>query len=124
MTGLACLETNFLVDLLRPLASAPRGPGTFFSVVSPILPMLLGTVSKLSTKGQIVIPEQVRRKVKLKPGDEFLVTAVDNAILLTKIDRQDLRRRLDRILEENKALGFSEEDVLKESRQVRHGKEA
>jgi len=86
--------------------------------------MLLGTVSKLSTKGQIVIPEQVRRKVKLKPGDEFLVTAVDNAILLTKIDRQDLRRRLDRILEENKALGFSEEDVLKESRQVRHGKEA
>ena len=84
----------------------------------------MGTVSKLSTKGQIVIPEEVRRKVKLKPGDEFVVTAVDNAILLTKIDRQDLRRRLDRILEENEILGFSEEDVLKESKGVRHGKGA
>jgi len=84
----------------------------------------LGIVSKLSTKGQIVIPEEVRRKVKLKPGDEFVVTAVDNAILLTKIDRQDLRRRLDRILEGNEVLGFREEDVLEESRAVRHGKEA
>ena len=94
------------------------------SSVSPILPILLGIVSKLSTKGQIVIPEEVRRKVKLKPGDEFVVTAVDNAILLTKIDRQDLRRRLDRILEGNEVLGFREEDVLEESRAVRHGKEA
>lgn len=84
----------------------------------------MGIVSKLSTKGQIVIPEEVRRKVKLKPGDEFVVTAVDNAILLTKIDRQDLRRRLDRILEGNEVLGFREEDVLEESRAVRHGKEA
>jgi len=82
----------------------------------------LGIVSKLSTKGQIVIPEQVRKKVKLKPGDEFAVTAVDNAILPTKIDRQDVRRRLDRILQENEIPGFSEEDVLKESRAVRHGK--
>ncbi len=84
----------------------------------------MGSVCKLSTKGQIVIPEQVRKKVKLKPGDEFLVTAVDDAILLTKINREDLRRRLDRILEENEIRGFSEEDVLKESRGVRHGKEA
>ena len=81
----------------------------------------MGAVSRLSTKGQIVIPEKVRKEVNLKPGDEFVVTAVDNAILLTKIDRQELRRRLDRILEKNAVLGFGREDVLEETRRVRHG---
>ena len=84
----------------------------------------MGAVSKLSTKGQIVIPEKVRKEVNLKPGDEFLVTAVDNAILFTKIDRAELRRRLDSILEENAVLGFGREDALEETRRVRHGEEA
>jgi AbrB family looped-hinge helix DNA binding protein len=81
----------------------------------------LGAVSRLSTKGQIVIPEKVRKEGNLKPGDEFLVTAVDNAILLTKIDREELRRRLDRILEENAVPGFGREEVLEETGKVRHG---
>lgn len=84
----------------------------------------MGTVSKLSTKGQIVIPKNIRKKTKLRSGDEFVITATDDAILLTKIDRQSLRQRLDVLLETNKTLRFNEEDVLKELRRVRHGEEA
>jgi AbrB family looped-hinge helix DNA binding protein len=77
----------------------------------------------MSTKGQVVIPKQVREEICLKPGDEFLVTAADNAILLTRINRQELRRRLDSILDENRTPEIGEEQVLEESRRIRHGEE-
>jgi AbrB family looped-hinge helix DNA binding protein len=39
----------------------------------------------LSTKGQLVIPEEIRKKMDIKPGTEFYVNSLDDAnILITK----------------------------------------
>ncbi|MEI8011857.1 MAG: AbrB/MazE/SpoVT family DNA-binding domain-containing protein [Candidatus Omnitrophota bacterium] len=44
--------------------------------------MITETTTKLSSKGQIVIPEILREQLKLKTGDVFLVYGKDNTIVL------------------------------------------
>lgn len=43
-------------------------------------------VTKMSTRGQIVIPEVIRKKLRLKPGDVFVVALRGLVISLQKID--------------------------------------
>ncbi|MBI4924715.1 MAG: AbrB/MazE/SpoVT family DNA-binding domain-containing protein [Bdellovibrio sp.] len=49
--------------------------------------MVIGT-TKLSSKGQLVIPEIIRDKLGFKSGDEFVVSASekDNAVLIKLIE--------------------------------------
>jgi len=46
--------------------------------------MIAGT-TRLSSRGQVVIPEPVRRAVKLREGDELLVVAIGDAIVMKKV---------------------------------------
>lgn len=41
--------------------------------------------TRLSSKGQIVIPEEVRARLGLKAGDEFVVVGEDDVIVLKVI---------------------------------------
>jgi len=41
--------------------------------------------TKLSSKGQVVIPEEVRRRLGLKAGDPFIVIGDDDVIILKSI---------------------------------------
>jgi len=47
----------------------------------------MGTVAttKLSSKGQVVIPEEVRKRLGLKTGDLFIVIGDDDVIILKSI---------------------------------------
>jgi len=47
---------------------------------------ILVETTKLSEKGQIVIPKDFRKKMNLKPGTQFLVISTDEAIILQQID--------------------------------------
>lgn len=40
---------------------------------------------KLSTKGQIVIPKEIREAARLEPGMEFAIVFVDGQIQLTPV---------------------------------------
>lgn len=51
--------------------------------------------TKVSTKGQVVLPAPVRRKLGLRPGDPLDVTAEEGRIVLTP---RRARRRKARIL--------------------------
>jgi AbrB family looped-hinge helix DNA binding protein len=53
--------------------------------------------TKISTKGQVVLPAPVRRKLGLRPGDPLEVTAESGRIVLTP---RKSRRRKARILED------------------------
>lgn len=44
-------------------------------------------IAKLSSKGQIVIPDDIRRRMKLEQGDYFYVTGYGKTIILTKVER-------------------------------------
>ena len=41
--------------------------------------------TQLSSKGQIVIPEEIRKKLKLKPGSKFVVVGGEGTVVLKEI---------------------------------------
>ena len=47
--------------------------------------MVTISTTKLSSKGQIVIPEDIRDRLGLKPGDQFIVLGGDDAVILKSI---------------------------------------
>jgi AbrB family looped-hinge helix DNA binding protein len=44
----------------------------------------------MSSKGQVVIPESVRKRLGLKAGSEFVVVAGDDAIVLRPVTEPDM----------------------------------
>ena len=47
--------------------------------------MSIPTTTSLSSKGQIVIPKDIRKKLKLKPGSQFVVVAEGDVVILKLI---------------------------------------
>ena len=43
------------------------------------------STTKMSSKGQVVIPEAIRERLGLKPGTQFLVVAGKDAVILKAI---------------------------------------
>jgi AbrB family looped-hinge helix DNA binding protein len=41
--------------------------------------------TKMSSKGQVVIPEEIRKRLKLKTGAQFVVVGDNNVVILKKI---------------------------------------
>ncbi|MCK9365522.1 MAG: AbrB/MazE/SpoVT family DNA-binding domain-containing protein [Syntrophales bacterium] len=41
--------------------------------------------TKMSSKGQVVIPEDIRRRLNLKPGSQFMVLGEDDVVILKAI---------------------------------------
>ena len=85
----------------------------------------LGT-TKMSSKGQIVIPEDIRVQLGLAPGDHFVVTSVSGAIIIKRIEPpslEDFGEWADRLVTkarvQAKESGMTEEDVKEAVRKVR-----
>ena len=43
--------------------------------------------TKLSSKGQVVISEEIRKQLGLKEGDQFVVVGQDDAVILKSIKK-------------------------------------
>ena len=41
--------------------------------------------TKMSSRGQVVIPEKIRERLKLKPGTEFVIIAKGDVVLFKKV---------------------------------------
>jgi len=74
-------------------------------------------LTRLSEKGQIVIPNEIRRQMKLKAGTKFLVLQLGDTIILRKFELSPERLRAKQLLErfrrKARKVGFSEADVEK-----------
>mgnify|MGYP001619903729 FL=1 len=46
---------------------------------------------KMSPKGQLVVPKDIRDKEKFKPSDRFIAVGVKNGILFKKINMPKIR---------------------------------
>jgi antitoxin PrlF len=60
-------------------------------------------VIKVSSKGQIVIPLEIRKKLGMKGGEKLLVLTCDGDIVLRKakqVSLDDLGERIDRVVKE------------------------
>ena len=47
--------------------------------------MAAPSTTKMSSKGQVVIPEAIRKRLGLEPGDQFVVVASKDAVILKTI---------------------------------------
>ena len=48
--------------------------------------------TKLSSKGQVVIPEEIRKELRLKSGDKFMVMGKGDTLILKTIVRPSFDR--------------------------------
>ena len=51
--------------------------------------MVKPATTKLSSKGQVVIPEEIRRRLGLKPGAQFLVVGEADFVVLKALEAPD-----------------------------------
>jgi len=68
-------------------------------------------VTKISTKGQIVIPSGVRRRLRIKDGDTLLMLAADDSIILKKVSAKTFEQLARPIWQKARELGLSEREV-------------
>jgi AbrB family looped-hinge helix DNA binding protein len=72
-------------------------------------------LTRLSQKGQVVIPTEVRRKMGLKEGTRFLVIGLEDVIVLRKLQLSNEKLRLKKLLAEArfsaKTHGLSEKEI-------------
>ncbi len=78
----------------------------------------MAEVVSISSKGQIVIPKDLRDALGIKKGEKFLVVGERDAILLKRIKDRKLKKRmvelLDYFADKFSEAGVTEEDVGKE----------
>jgi AbrB family looped-hinge helix DNA binding protein len=56
-------------------------------------------VTKVSDKGQVVIPKEVRDRLQMGPGTKLIVVATDDAVILQRIDTVAGKMRMRDIME-------------------------
>jgi AbrB family looped-hinge helix DNA binding protein len=78
-------------------------------------------VTTISEKGQVVIPQSIRKELKIKPKNKFLVYGKGDTIVLKKLELPDLKKEWDNIFDmmDKKELKISDKEIEEEIRQVR-----
>jgi AbrB family looped-hinge helix DNA binding protein len=78
--------------------------------------------TRMSSKGQVVIPENVRKRLGLKAGSEFVVIAGDDAVVLRPVTEPDMSQ-FDELLAEARRqarrAGLRKADITNAIRTVR-----
>ena len=84
--------------------------------------MAVNATTKMSSKGQIVIPEEIRERLGFGPGVKFLVMGEGDVIILKSISTPSLKD-FDRIIKkartQAKAAGLKKSDVASAIRKSR-----
>jgi len=74
------------------------------------------STTKMSSKGQVVIPEIIRKKLNLKPGSQFVVVGDKDVVILKNISPPNLNDFDDLIAEarrKGKKAGLKKADIQK-----------
>jgi len=80
-------------------------------------------MTRLSERGQIVIPNEMRKRMGLKEGTRFVVMGLDDTIVLRRLELSEEKIRLKKLLEKSrkkaKNVGFTEKEIEKLVQAVR-----
>ena len=78
-------------------------------------------LAKLTSKGQITIPIEIRKKLRLKEGDKVFFSEEDGKIIFQKASQAALRTFQNEMVGEAEKAGFSsEEDVVRYIKNLRN----
>jgi AbrB family looped-hinge helix DNA binding protein len=78
--------------------------------------------TKMSTKGQVVIPEDIRKRLKIGAGSRFVVVGQDDMIILKAIEPPSLNEfngLIKKVRQEAKKAGIKRTDISEAISQVR-----
>lgn len=79
-------------------------------------------VTKMSSKGQVVLPQAIRERLHLSKGEKFIVLGDEDTVILKKIEAPSLERAR-KLMKASKAyagkVGLKASDVKKSIRRVR-----
>jgi AbrB family looped-hinge helix DNA binding protein len=70
--------------------------------------------TRMSSKGQIVIPESIRKRLDLREGAQFLVVGEDDVVILkvvTPPDMKDFDNLIKRVRRQAKEAGLKPRDI-------------
>jgi AbrB family looped-hinge helix DNA binding protein len=69
------------------------------------------STTKVSSKGQVVIPANVRKAASLKKGQRILAIAIDDTVVLKKIVDKSFEETMKPVWEKVRQMGLSGEDI-------------
>lgn len=72
------------------------------------------STTKMTSKGQVVIPEEIRDYMNLEPGVKFLIMASEDSIIFKKIQplpKRDIRALLEKSQAMAKECGITQSDL-------------
>jgi AbrB family looped-hinge helix DNA binding protein len=84
--------------------------------------MVKPATTKLSSRGQVVIPEEIRTRLGLEPGAQFVVVGEGDVVVLKALQPpklSDFKTLLDKARESAEAASVTPEDVERAIREVR-----
>lgn len=87
--------------------------------------MVKPSTTKLSSKGQVVIPEEIRTRLGLEPGAQFVVVGEGDVVVLKALKAPDLsefRSLLDEARDHARSAGLTKADLQQAIDEVRSQK--
>lgn len=78
--------------------------------------------TRMSSKGQVVIPEEVRKRLRLEAGAQFMVVGEDDVVILKTIQRPSMRNfdaLIAKARRQARASGMRRSDIAKAIARVR-----
>jgi AbrB family looped-hinge helix DNA binding protein len=78
--------------------------------------------TKMSSKGQVVIPEEIRKRLKLKAGDQFVVVGEKGVVILKAISppsMEDFDEIIAEARRQARKAGMKRSDISKAIAEVR-----
>ena len=73
--------------------------------------MVEASTTKVSSKGQVVIPANVRKAANLQKGEKILAIAIDDIVVLKKIIDKSFEETMKPVWTRVRQMGLSEEDI-------------
>ena len=75
-------------------------------------------ITKISSKGQVVIPSKIRENLELEEGARLVVTVVDDVLVMKKIKIEDLKEKFKKLTKKGERFATekgikNEEDVVR-----------
>jgi len=80
------------------------------------------STTKMSSKGQVVIPDEIRRRMKLKEGAHFVVLGEGDTVVLKRVAppaAEDIRELLADAEKQAKQAGLTKADIHRAISDVR-----
>ncbi len=73
--------------------------------------MIEASTTKVSSKGQVVIPANVRKAASLKKGEKILAIAIDDTVILKKIVDKSFEETMKPLWAKVRQMGLTEGNI-------------